>query len=145
MAHMAHHRTRYHVRFLACSALALLMGSIGARARTLDLTGTWKFSVDLQNGEHGEPVFTLKQADDRLTGMYEGPFGKHQVTGTVNGETVTLEVGAHGFGKTLKLSYAGKVDSSEKPGGTIDTMSGTMSRVISGAITPGTWTATRRH
>jgi hypothetical protein len=123
----------------------LLIGSIGARAQALDLTGTWKFSVDLENGEHGEPVFTLKQTDHRLTGTYEGPFGKQQVTGTVSGETVTLEVGAHGFGKTLKLSYTGKVEGSEKPGGTIDRMSGTMSRVISGASTPGTWTATRRH
>jgi hypothetical protein len=121
------------------------MGSIGARAQALDLTGTWKFSVDLQNGEHGEPVFTLKQADDRLTGTYEGPFGKQQVTGTVNGETVTLEIGAHGLGKTLKLSYTGKVEGSEKAGPTIDRMSGTMSRVISGASTRGTWTATRRH
>ena len=102
----------------------------------MDVTGTWTFSVDLNNGQHGDPVFVLKQTGGRVTGTYQGPFGKHEVTGTVSDDTVTLEVSAAEGGRTLKLSYTGKIEGQEK-------MSGTMTRNISGQSTPGKWKATR--
>jgi hypothetical protein len=98
--------------------------------------GTWKFSVDLNNGDHGEPVFVLKQANGQLTGVYQGPFGKQQVTGNIQGDRAALEVTASGLDGTLKLNYTAKVESADK-------MSGAMSWNISGQTTPGKWTATR--
>ena len=120
-------------RILAYSVL-LLVSLYPTQAS--DLTGTWKFSVDLQNGQHGEPVFIIKQVNGNLTGTYNGPFGKQKVTGNIKGDTVMLEVAASGGGKTLKLSYTGKVEGDDK-------MSGTMTRNISGQSTPGRWNATR--
>jgi len=121
--------------FQICICLAFLL--ICPRpALAADLEGSWKFSGELDNGEHGDPVFVLKQTKDPLTGTYEGPSGHQKVTGNIKGDRVMLEVAASGFGQTLKLSYTGKL---ERP----DKMSGTMSRNIDGESTPGEWTATR--
>ena len=109
---------------------------MSAPASTSDLTGTWKFLVDLNNGAHGEPVFVLKQANGQLTGVYQGPFGKQQGTGNIQADTATLEVAASGRDGTAKLSYTAKVEGPDK-------MSGVMTRNISGQSTPGKWTATR--
>src|SRR5262249_29758925 len=35
-----------------------------------DISGTWKFSVDLEDGSHGDPTFVFKQEGDKLTGTY---------------------------------------------------------------------------
>jgi hypothetical protein len=123
-----------YFRLITC--FAALLGAMSAPASASDLTGTWKFSVDLNNGEHGEPVFVLKQANGQLTGVYQGPFGQQKVTGNIQGDTAMLEVTASGLDGTLKLSYLAKVESPDK-------MSGAMSRNISGQSTPGKWTATR--
>lgn len=116
--------------------LALLLAPLSVPANASDLTGTWKFSVDLDTGEHGDPVFVIKQVNDQLTGTYQGPFGKQKVTGSVKGDAVMLEVAASGPEGSVKLSYTAKLEGSDK-------MSGTMMRNISGESTPGKWTATR--
>ena len=120
-------------RLITC--FAALLGAMSAPASASDLTGTWK-SVDPNNSEHGQPVFVLKQANGQLTGVYQGPFGKLQVTGNIQRDTAALEVTPSGLDGTLKLSYTAKVESPDK-------MSGAMSRNISGQSTPGKWTATR--
>jgi hypothetical protein len=122
------------IRLLTC--FTALLGVMSAPASTSDLTGTWKFLVDLNNGAHGEPVFVLKQANGQLTGVYQGPFGKQQGTGNIQADTATLEVAASGRDGTSKLSYTAKVEGPDK-------MSGVMTRNISGQSTPGKWTATR--
>ena len=116
-----------------CWAAALLMSSSFAA----DLTGTWDFSVDLKSGDHGDPVFELKQSNTKITGTYSGPFGEQPLTGEVKGDAVTLEVAASSGGGTLRLTYNGTLESDGK-------MSGTMTRNISGKSTPGQWTAVRR-
>ena len=75
-------------RLITC--FPALLGVMSAPASASDLTGTWKFSVDLNNGEHGEPVFVLKQANGQLTGVYQGPFGKLQVTGNIQRDTAAV-------------------------------------------------------
>ena len=72
------------MRFLISSAMVLALAWV---SRAADLSGTWKLSVDLESGEHGDPVFVFKQANGKLTGTYNGPFGEQKVTGTVTGET----------------------------------------------------------
>src|SRR5580704_3322562 len=62
------------MRLLILSSLLFALAIVPAFAA--DLTGTWIGSVDLANGQHGDPVFTLKQADGKLTGTYTGPFGE---------------------------------------------------------------------
>ena len=116
--------------------MALFLAMTGAPAAASGLTGTWTLSVDLENGEHGEPALVIQQSNDQLSGAYRGPFGKQKVTGSVQGDTVVLEVAASGLGRTLRLSYTGHIEASDR-------ISGTMIRNISGTRTAGKWTATR--
>jgi len=99
-----------------------------------DLSGTWKFSVDLESHDHGDPTFVLKQKDGMLTGTYNGPFGEQDVTGVVEGDTAHFEVSASGAGGSVKLTYAARFVDPNK-------MSGTMTRNVNGQSTPGKWTA----
>jgi hypothetical protein len=55
--------------------LKQVLGAMSAPASASDLTRTWKFSVDLNNGEHGEPLFVLKQA---LRASREASRAKHR-------------------------------------------------------------------
>jgi hypothetical protein len=80
--------------FQICICFAFLPSCLSASALAADLKGTWKFSVDLDNGKHGDPVFVLKQTNDPLTGTYEVPSGRQKVTGNIKGDRVMFEVGA---------------------------------------------------
>jgi hypothetical protein len=100
------------------------------------LPETWIGSVDLANGQHGDPVFVLKQVDGKLTGTYTGPFGEQKVTGAVDGDSITLQVSASAEGGSVTLSYKGKIESEK--------LSGTMTRNINRDGTPGKWTAVKK-
>jgi len=123
------------MRLLTCFVLFAISLCIPAFAA--DLSGTWTFSVDLENGQHGDPIFVFKQANGKLTGTYNGPFGEQQVTGTVQGETARFEVSGATDGAKVTLSYTAKLDGPDK-------MTGTMTRNINGDPTPGKWTAVRK-
>jgi hypothetical protein len=123
------------MRFLICVSILVALVCIPALAA--DLTGTWKLSVDLESGDHGDPVFVFQQANGKLTGTYNGPFGEQKVTGTVHGETARFEVTASGDAGKVTLTYVAKIEGPDK-------MTGTMTRDISGSSTPGKWTATRK-
>jgi hypothetical protein len=58
----------------------VLASSVGLSAT--DLTGTWKMEVELDAGS-GSPTLVLKQQGEKVSGAYEGFFGKAEVTGTV--------------------------------------------------------------
>lgn len=122
------------MRLLVLSSLLFALAIVPASAA--DLTGTWIGSVDLANGQHGDPAFVLKQADGKLTGTYTGPFGEQKVKGTVEADTITLQVSASAEGGSVTLSYKGKIESGR--------LSGTMTRSINGDGTPGKWTAVRK-
>ena len=61
----------------------LIMAALSCAA---DITGKWKFSVDLDNGSHGDPTFTLQQKGTAITGTYSGPMGEQTVTGVIKGD-----------------------------------------------------------
>ena len=97
------------MRLLIASISFLALLCVPASAA--DLSGTWKFSVDLESHEHGDPTFVLTQKDGKLSGTYNGPFGEQEATGVVTGDTAHLEVSAAGPGGSLKLTYeAGSQD-----------------------------------
>jgi hypothetical protein len=122
------------MRLLILSSLLFVLAIVPAFAA--DLTGTWIGSVDLTNGQHGDPVFVLKQVDGKLSGTYTGPFGEQKVTGLLDGDTITLRVSASAEGGSVTLSYKGKIEAGK--------LSGTMTRNINGDGTPGKWTAVKK-
>ena len=119
--------------------LAALITMIGAEmswATTpqFDISGTWTFSVDLENGAHGDPTFVFKQDKETLTGSYDGPLGQFKVTGTVKQNKAVFGFEVTTDGVTQKQTYTGTIESATK-------MTGTLERT--GGI-KGKWTATKK-
>ena len=120
------------------AALLLLFGPAASVSRAtnpaVDISGTWGFSVDLDDGGHGDPTFVLKQDKEALTGTYDGPLGQHKVAGSVKENKAVFGFEFTNEGETRKVTYTGTVESATKMNGTIE---------ISGGP-KGKWTATKK-
>jgi hypothetical protein len=55
------------------------------------IAGTWNVKLDY-HGQGGNATLVLKQDGEKLTGEYSGPRGDADVTGTINGRDVELEL-----------------------------------------------------
>ncbi len=100
-----------------------------------DISGTWSFSVELEDGSRGEPTFVFKQEGDKLTGTYTGPLGEQKVTGTLDGDKAVFGFEFVRDGETLKATYTGTVESPTKMTGTLEFSRGRR----------GKWTATKKE
>jgi cytolysin (calcineurin-like family phosphatase) len=110
--------------------------SVAGALAAADFSGTWQFSVDLDNDAgHGDPAFVLKQDGGKLTGSYNGPLGEYPVTGTVTGDTATFGFELKRDDLTLKAVYTGTLAGAGK-------MNGTVRFEPEGPT--GKWTATRK-
>lgn len=93
---------------LIAAVLALAFSS--PASAQVDMTGTWDFDVDVQ-GSVTHPSMTLEQNGTAITGTYSSEtLGQADVTGTVEGNrvTVTFEVDVGGQGGTV--SYSGTIN-----------------------------------
>jgi hypothetical protein len=118
-------------RLLILVVMAMLVPLGVAGADPPDVTGTWTMTVETAMGT-GNPTFTLTQEGADVTGTYEGYFGEAPVTGTVEGDEVTLTIEVNAQGQDVKVDYIGTVDG--------DTMSG---NVVFGEFGEATFTGTR--
>ena len=113
--------------------LGLSLGTVGAGAGATDISGTWAFSVSMEDtrGPQNVPsTFVLKQDGEKLTGAQ----GENNVTGTVKGNKVVLTVeGKNRSGDPYKNTYTGTIESPTKMTGTVEFVKG-----------PGKWTATKK-
>ncbi len=117
------------VRRLFAAAVAMLaLGATSTFAADVDVTGEWTMTVETQAGT-GSPHFSLKQEGNAVTGNYKGQLGEAPVTGTVNGNEVTLKYSINAQGADLTVTYTGTVDG--------DTMQG---KVSLGDFGDGTFT-----
>jgi hypothetical protein len=116
--------------FVALATAAALV-ALPAAAADQDVTGTWTMNVETPQGS-GSPTFTLTQEGQDITGTYEGYFGEAPVTGTIEGDEVTLSIEVTAQGQDVKVDYIGTVDG--------DTMSG---EVVFGEFGEATFTGTR--
>jgi len=121
--------------------LILLMGLINTlpgltnlAAGAVDISGEWVFSVDLEDGGHGDPTFVFKQQGEKLTGNYSGPLGDQTVTGTVKGDTAVFGFEFSREGQTIKATYTAAITSPVRMNGTVEI--GTGNR--------GKWTAIKK-
>ena len=117
------------VRRLFAAAVAMLaLGATSTFAADVDVTGEWTMTVETQAGT-GSPHFSLKQEGNAVTGNYKGQLGEAPVTGTVNGNEVTLKYSINAQGADLTVTYTGTVEG--------DTMKG---KVSLGDFGDGTFT-----
>jgi len=99
----------------------------------VNMTGTWALEVDV-DGAISNPELELEQSGTALTGHYtSAQLGEADVTGTVEGNTVTVTFEANLQGQALPGEYTGTVDANGVWSGTFD---------LAG-LAGGTFTATK--
>jgi hypothetical protein len=119
-------------RLVVAALAATLMPLLVAGTEPQNVTGTWTMQVETGMGS-GSPTFTLTQEGGSVSGTYEGYFGTAPVTGTVEGDAVTLSIEVSAQGQDVKVDYVGTVDG--------DSMTG---KVVFGQWGEGTFEGTRR-
>jgi L-seryl-tRNA(Ser) seleniumtransferase len=101
-------------------------------APAADLSGAWQ--VDIQflasTTRHG---FQLLQNGNRLTGSHQADFTTRDITGTINGDTLTLSSNLAPRGDSINCRFTGKLSA--------ETLSGALDM---GEYLGATWTARRR-
>lgn len=94
----------------ALAALALSLLSLAPANAQVDMTGTWTLAVDVQ-GQVTNPMMELEQDGTSLTGTYDSPtLGIADVTGTVDGNEVTVNFEVNVGGQGGPVVYSGTVD-----------------------------------
>ena len=121
------------VHFARIAAVVLAFTHL-ATAQEVDVTGSWLFTVETSSGS-GSPTMTFKQDGSKLTGTYQGLFGKAPLEGTLEGRKIQFTFTADVEGQPTKFLYQGTVESATTMKGTVD-MGG-------GALT-GTFTAEKQ-
>ena len=132
---MRHAHTPRVLGTLLVAMMAFTLASADqASAQTADVAGDWTLTVSTDNGITN-PLLTLVQDGETLTGHYSSEaLGENDVTGTVNGSTVTISFSADLQGQSLPVVYRGTVDAEGKMSGSMD---------IADGLLGGTFTATR--
>lgn len=98
---------RFGTALAAAAALALVPAS--PLSAQVDMTGTWVLEVDVQ-GSVTTPQLTLQQNGNALTGHYTSPtLGESDVTGTVDGNKVSVVFDMDLQGQSATVSYIGTV------------------------------------
>lgn len=101
-------------------------------AQATDVTGEWAFTVTTDQGA-GNPVITLKQDGEKLTGKYAGQLGNADLTGTVKGSAIHFTFTLDVQGQQAPVTYDGTVEK--------NTMKG---KLDIGGMVNGTFTATKK-
>jgi hypothetical protein len=102
----------------ALAVFAFLAAFPHAQAK-IDVTGAWAVDVQTDQGS-GNPTITLKQNGEKLTGQYEGQFGKADLTGTVKGQSIEFSFTVDLQGNQVKETYTGTVESKDSLKGKVD-------------------------
>jgi len=113
--------------------LGLSLAPISSRAGATDISGTWEFSVSMEDARGPQNAlsrFVLKQEGEKVTGAQ----GENKITGTVKGNKVALNVeGKNRSGDPYKNTYTGTIESPTKMSGAVEFVKG-----------PARWTATKK-
>ena len=132
---MRHAHTPRVLGILLVGMMAFTLASADqASAQTADVAGDWTLTVSTDNGITN-PLLTLVQDGESLTGHYSSEaLGENDVTGMVDGSTVTIRFMADLQGQSVSVVYSGTVDAEGKMSGSLD---------IADGMLGGTFTATR--
>jgi hypothetical protein len=99
--------------------LAIVALPIVVTAQPPSVAGKWEVNATVGGtATYSECNFTQKDAD--LTGSCEGDQGPKEITGKVDGKSVSWQLNAQWEGQTLTVYYKGSLQSPEKITGTVD-------------------------
>ena len=100
-----------------------------------DISGTWKFTVETNQGTRILPTAVFQQNGDKLTGTFNSQIlGEVKLTGSVKGNAVEFSF-AGADGQTIQASYKGTIESSTAMKGTA---------VYAASDDKATWSATKK-
>jgi hypothetical protein len=84
-----------------------------AAAPSADISGTWTTSFDSQVGQQTY-TYTFAVAGGKLTGHSKSNLGESDLTGTVDGSTVTFVENLKYQDQTLAITYTGQIVSGDE-------------------------------
>ncbi len=102
----------------------------------LTLAGKWTMTLEMQMGT-ATPALEFVQKGEKITGTYEGRYGKSELTGVLKGKALEFSFTMNAEGTEVLMSFAGEVSADFK---TI--IKGTAEL---GGMGEATWTATRNE
>lgn len=115
----------------ARAVVLVLISAALVSAAPANIAGQWQFTVDLAVGT-GRPLVTFKQDGEKITGTYEGRYGKSNLEGAVKENHVEFTVTLVAEGTTVSGVFRGTCEN--------DRMAGDVEYEGAG---DGTWTAVR--
>jgi hypothetical protein len=115
----------------ARTTILVLLSMVLLSAAPASIAGPWQFTVELAMGT-GKPLVTFKQDGEKITGTYEGRYGKSNLEGTVKDNQVQFTVTVVAEGATVSGVFTGTFEN--------DRMSGEVDYEGAG---DGTWSAVR--
>jgi ABC-type transport system substrate-binding protein len=77
-------------------------------APAASLTGPWTMTLDMQMGT-ATPALDLTQQGEKITGTYEGRYGKSQLTGTLKGRALEFSFTMNAEGTEVVMTFRGQV------------------------------------
>lgn len=99
----------------------------------LTIAGKWTMTLEMQMGT-GTPTLDLVQQGEKVTGTYEGRYGKSALTGTLKNRVLEFSFTMNAEGTEVVMSFRGEVAADFK------TMKG---EADLGGMGDATWTAKR--
>ena len=79
----------------------------------LSLTGPWAMTLETQMF-NATPALELVQQGEKITGTYEGRYGKSQLTGTLKNRTLQFSFTMNAEGTEVVMSFKGEVSADFK-------------------------------
>lgn len=114
------------------TTFVVMLFTISPVSAQTNMSGSWAMEVSTDQGTT-MPELTLVQDGMNLTGQYaSATLGSNNVTGTVNGNNVTISFQASLQGQSAPVVYRGTVDEQGVWTGTIDIAGGMLSGTFKG-------------
>ncbi len=99
----------------ARAAILVLISAVLVSAAPANIAGQWQFTVELSVGT-GRPLVTFKQDGEKITGTYEGRYGKSNLEGTVKENQVQFTVTMVAEGTTVSGTFTGTYENGRMSG-----------------------------
>lgn len=90
--------------------MAALIGSPAQEkpAPVTTVTGKWSVTLEMQSGT-ASPTLDLKQDGEKISGFYEGRYGKFPLTGTLKARKIEFSFKMSAEGTDVVMAYSGDV------------------------------------
>ena len=135
----------YSLVFICILAVPLLpsQDSQSNNSQPVNIGGTWHVSWEGRGGSQ-QATMQIQQDGSGLSGTFQDPRGSSQMTGSVNGNSVSFNVQVQGR-RTMTLTFTGTIDG-EKMSGTFQPQGGGGGREgRGGGQSNHSWSAVRQQ